>query len=92
MSEVSESYEVHIGAFEGPMDLLLYLVQQSEVKITDISIVSYEDDDEYMDPARAVVSAILSAQSPNVSAVSGATYSSKGIMNAVNAALKKALN
>ena len=61
-------------------------------KITDISIVSYEDDDEYMDPARAVVSAILSAQSPNVSAVSGATYSSMGIMNAVNAALKKALN
>ena len=61
-------------------------------KITDISIVSYEDDDEYMDPARAVVSAILSAQSPNVSAVSGATYSSKGIMNAVNAVLKKALN
>ena len=43
MSEVSESYEVHIGAFEGPMDLLLYLVQQSEVKITDISIAEIAD-------------------------------------------------
>ncbi len=43
MSEISESYEVHIGAFEGPMDLLLYLVQQSEVKITDISIAEIAD-------------------------------------------------
>lgn len=43
MAGVSESYEVHIGAFEGPMDLLLYLVQQSEVKITDISIAEIAD-------------------------------------------------
>lgn len=43
MPEVAESYEVHIGAFEGPMDLLLYLVQQSEVKITDISIAEIAD-------------------------------------------------
>lgn len=43
MADISESYEVHIGAFEGPMDLLLYLVQQSEVKITDISIAEIAD-------------------------------------------------
>lgn len=43
MHEIPETYEVHIGAFEGPMDLLLYLVQQSEVKITDISIAEIAD-------------------------------------------------
>ncbi len=43
MHEVPESYEVHIRAFEGPMDLLLYLVQQSEVKVTDISIAEITD-------------------------------------------------
>ena len=43
MREIPETYEVHIGAFEGPMDLLLYLVQQSEVKITDISIAEIAD-------------------------------------------------
>ncbi len=36
-------YEVRIGAFEGPMDLLLYLVQQSEVKPSDISIAEITD-------------------------------------------------
>ncbi len=41
--EMPESYEVHIGAFEGPMDLLLYLVQQSEVKPADISIAEITD-------------------------------------------------
>ena len=80
------------GSAKGYEGTITVSVTISGDKITDISIVSYEDDDEYMDPARAVVSAILSAQSPNVSAVSGATYSSMGIMNAVNAALKKALN
>ena len=80
------------GSAKGYEGTITVSVTISGDKITDISIVSYEDDDEYMDPARAVVPAILSAQSPNVSAVSGATYSSKGIMNAVNAVLKKALN
>lgn len=41
--EMPESYEVHIGAFEGPVDLLLYLVQQSEVKPADISIAEITD-------------------------------------------------
>ena len=39
---------------------------------------------------RSVISAMLSAQSPNVDAVSGATYSSTGIINAVKSALSQA--
>ncbi|MCK9181656.1 MAG: segregation/condensation protein A [Fibrobacteraceae bacterium] len=44
MSELpAEAYEVHIGAFEGPMDLLLYLVQQSELSPAEISIAEITD-------------------------------------------------
>jgi uncharacterized protein with FMN-binding domain len=57
-----------------------------------ITAVRCGDDNGYMDPARAARSAVLSARSPNVSAVSGAICSSGGIMNAVSAALKKALS
>ncbi|MFA6623679.1 MAG: segregation/condensation protein A, partial [Fibrobacteraceae bacterium] len=42
-TDVQESYEVHIGAFEGPLDLLLYLVQKNEVAPKDISISEITD-------------------------------------------------
>ena len=56
--EAPESYEVHIGAFEGPMDLLLYLVQQSEVKLADISIA--EITDQYLEWMKDISQADLS--------------------------------
>lgn len=43
MNGPSESYEVHIGAFEGPMDLLLYLVQKNELAPKDISLAQIAD-------------------------------------------------
>jgi len=56
--------------------------------ITAISIDSYRDDYEFFSRAkRSVIDKILSAQSPDVDAVSGATYSSNGIMEAVADAL-----
>jgi len=57
-------------------------------KITDIAVVSYQDDQEFFTRAESgVVAAILSAQDPDVDAVSGATYSSNSIMEAVASAL-----
>jgi segregation and condensation protein A len=35
----SESYHVHVGRFDGPLDLLLHLVRVNEVDIADIPIV-----------------------------------------------------
>ena len=55
--------------------------------ITGIEIVSYQDDREYFSRASAVVDDILAAQSTNVDAVSGATFSSNSIMEAVANAL-----
>lgn len=57
-------------------------------QITDISIVSYQDDQEFFERASdVVIEEIISNQDVNVDAVSGATYSSNGIMGAVADAL-----
>ncbi len=56
--------------------------------ITDITIKSYEDDAAYFTRAQdAVISEILRTQSLDVQAVSGATFSSNSIMDAVADAL-----
>ena len=56
--------------------------------ITDITVVSYEDDRQYFERAESVViSEIISNQSVNVDAVSGATFSSRGIIESVANAL-----
>jgi uncharacterized protein with FMN-binding domain len=63
-------------------------VEVSNGYITDITIVSYKDDTEYFNRAKnTVISDIINEQSTDVSAVSGATFSSNGIMNAVANAL-----
>ncbi|MDP4120726.1 MAG: 4Fe-4S binding protein [Bacillota bacterium] len=60
-------------------------------KISDISVISTQDDQEFFDRAYSVISQeIISSQSTQVDTVSGATYSSMGIMDAVANALEKA--
>lgn len=54
-----EDYEVRIGAFEGPMDLLLYLVQKNEVNPGEISIA--EITDQYLAWIKDLAQADLSA-------------------------------
>ncbi len=81
----------YTGSGMGYNDNIAVKVTVSGGKITDITIVSSDDDEPYFTNARAVVSRILSAQTTNVDAVSGATYSSKGIMAAVSDALQKAV-
>ncbi|MGM9605103.1 MAG: FMN-binding protein [Faecousia sp.] len=76
--------------YEGPVTVSVTI---SGDRITNITVTSYVDDDEYMGDAKTgVITSILLLQSTNVSAVSGATYSSEGIMDAVAAALQEAAN
>lgn len=57
-------------------------------EITDITVISYEDDESFFARAEdGVISAIISAQSLDVSCVSGATFSCNGILEAVANAL-----
>lgn len=62
-------------------------------EITDIQVTSAPGEDSaYLSQGKGVISSILSAQSTDVDTISGATFSSTGIINAVNDALGKAEN
>ena len=68
-------------------------VTVSDGKITVVDILSASGETgSYFASAQGVVSKVLSSQSPNVDAVSGATYSSNGIIQAVQNALSQAGN
>lgn len=57
-------------------------------KITDITVISYEDDESFFVRAEdTMINEIIDAQSLDVSCVSGATFSSNGILEAVANAL-----
>lgn len=59
--------------------------------ITDVAIVSAKQEDAaYFDAAKGVIDEILEAQTTAVDTVSGATFSSNGILHAVADALGKA--
>lgn len=55
-----------------------------------ILITEASDDDEFLSKAKALLDTIVKKQSTNVDVVSGATYSSNGIIGAVNDALAEA--
>jgi uncharacterized protein with FMN-binding domain len=60
-------------------------------KITDVTTISYGDDTSFYSRAfSSIKQQIIDSQSASVNAVSGATFSSKGIMSAVSDALSKA--
>lgn len=59
-------------------------------KIAAISIVETKDGSEYIKKASVLLDKIIAGQTTNVDTVSGATYSSSGLIQAVRAALKQA--
>jgi uncharacterized protein with FMN-binding domain len=68
-------------------------VTVSNGKISDIEVTSYKDDRPYLSRAyNTICSEIIDSQSTDVDIVSGATYSSQGIMDAVENALSNAKN
>lgn len=60
--------------------------------ILSISVSSHSDDEPYFSEGSKIINSIISAQSPDVSTVSGATFSSNGIKKAVKEALRNAQN
>jgi uncharacterized protein with FMN-binding domain len=59
-------------------------------KINDISIVKSQDGASYLERASSLLSKMIKKQSTDVDVVSGATYSSNGLIDAVGRALQKA--
>lgn len=86
LSKIADgTYEGSGTGFRGTVKVS---VKVKDHKITDITILNNSDDAAYFNRAKSgVIANILKAQSLNVDTVSGATYSSKGIIAAVKNAL-----
>lgn len=79
------------GTASGYSSGLKVQVTISNGKISDVQVVSHNETPGFCERAIETVPAeIVSAQSTNVDTVSGATYTSVGIINAVNSALSNA--
>jgi len=81
-------YEGSANGFKKGITNVKVLIMNGE--ISDIEIVSHGDDEPFVKKSITVIDEILKTQSTEVDVVSGATYSSKGIINAVADAIEKA--
>lgn len=94
VTEVKEDYTLKDGVYTGTGNgfggPLTVQVTIKAGKITDIQITDTKDGEEFLQKASQVIKRIIAAQSTNVDTVSGATYSSVGIIEAVRNALAKA--
>ncbi len=80
---------VYTGTGTGFRGEISAQVTVSGGRISDVTILSSKDDSDFFQRAQSgVIPAILQSQSVNVPAVSGATYSSRGILEAVAGALQ----
>lgn len=77
-------YKGSATGFSGPVTVAVTIMDK---KITSIDILSSTDDEAFFNRAKGVIDRIISSQSLDVDAVSGATYSSNGIIGAVKNAL-----
>ncbi|MBR6477872.1 MAG: 4Fe-4S binding protein [Lachnospiraceae bacterium] len=79
---------IYEGSGQGYRGNTSVKVTVEEGKIVSITIESYADDKQFFDRAKSsIIGSILESQSIEVQAVSGATYSSNGIISAVANAL-----
>lgn len=82
----------YTGSAEGYGGTVTMKVTVKNGSITDISPLSHSGEDAaYWDMAVSVIPAMVEAQTSDVDTVSGATFSSTGIINAVTEALSQAL-
>ena len=83
----------YTGSAQGVGGAITVQVTLANDEITDIQVTSAPGEDSaYLSQGEGVISSIISAQSTDVDTVSGATFSSTGIINAVVDALGKAEN
>ena len=80
----------YYGSGTGFGGLLKVMVEISGGKIASIQIVENSDGSDYISKAASLIDSIIAKQSTNVDTVSGATYSSVGIIQAVRDALSQA--
>lgn len=82
------TYTGEAEGFGGPVSMEVVI---EDGEITEVNVLSAEKEDgAYFTMAEDIIPAIISAQSADVDTISGATFSSTGIKDAVAIALEKA--
>ncbi len=81
----------YTGSGEGYKSTIAVAVTIAGGKISQIDVVSQDDDAEYFSRAKGLISQVVAQQSTAVDVVSGATFSSEGILSAIEDALSKAV-
>lgn len=79
------------GQGEGHSGTMVVEVTVTETEIQSIEIVEFSDSEFAEGPANQLVENIIEANSGDIDAIAGASMTSKGILEAVNDALSKAL-
>ncbi len=90
-SEVHYADGTHIGTGEGYNGTITVAVRIADGQITGVTVVSTSDDSSYWQSATAIIDEVVEKQSVDVDSVSGATYSSKGLKEAISNALATAV-
>lgn len=82
----------YTGEGQGFGGVIQVRVKVKEGKIASVEVTGAEGEDPaYLDSAKAVINQIIEEQDPKADTVSGATYSSAGICDAVKMALEGAM-
>ena len=81
---------VYTGSGQGFNGPIRVRITVSGGNITNVEILSHSDDAPYFNRAKAVIGRLLGKPGKSVDTVSGATYSSRGIIDAVRNALANA--
>lgn len=92
-AEAARVYEDGIfeGEAEGYGGMIRVSVEIQDDEILDIQILSAEKEDlAYMEMAKGIIPEMISRQTTEIDTVSGSTFSSAGIKNAVTKALEEA--
>lgn len=83
---------VYEGTSQGYKSEIKVSVRVENGTVSEIEILDENDTPNYFDRAKSIINDIIDEQSLSVDAVSGATYSSAGILNAVRNALESAVS
>lgn len=80
----------YIGEANGFSGIVKVKVIIEKSKIDKVEVISHSDDSNYMESAKNILQDVKRKQKAEVDIVSGATYSSNGVINAIKDALEQA--
>ncbi len=90
LENISYMDGVYFGTGKGYNGDITLAVKIVEGKITSVTVVSASEDGSYFEKAKTLIDKVIENQSTQVDAVSGATYSSQGLKEAIGNALAQA--